>query len=1034
MDNRRLKIYKLLFIIALLVCSLPGLAQTVVKGVVKDSKDGSSLPGVNVTVKDAAGVGATTGVDGTFILKAPKSSGVLRFSFIGYNSKEVAFSGNDNLTVTLDPENLEIKEVVVTALGIKREKKSLGYALSEVKGEGLTQTRDPNVINSLSGKVAGLQIKQSGTGPSGSSRIIIRGNNSIGNNNQPLVVVDGVPIDNTTGGTDDFWGNRNVDKGSGISDISPDDIESMSVLKGPAAAALYGSRAGNGVIMITTKKGALKGYSLNFNTNLTFDSPMQTPSFQNVYGQGINGQFDVSRADSWGAKMTGQSVNALMGQKKYLPDGNNLYKDFLRTGTTWTNSVDLATSKDNSTVRVGVTRLDNKGVIPNSRFDRTSLNIRATNKINRFSTDVKLNYINQNTKNRIKLAGDPDNIFRNYLIMPRSVSMDDYRAFEKYGYGISKNGAPATYIADYGGMSRNPFWSAFRNTNEDKKDRVIGMVSLQYDFTSWLNLKVRYGLDLQKTQYTDRLATGTPYWGTGEYSGDYRVISEMIREQNADFLFTAQGNVFSKLNVVGTFGGNVMNSRSSNQLAQAQGLVIPNFYSVSNGSIREASYNYFEKQINSFYGMGSFSWDNFAFVDVTLRNDVSSTLPSSNRSYVYPSVGGSLLVKEFLEKFGVNTGPVNFAKFRASWAEVGNDTQAYQLLNYYNAQFVGGVMTLTPNNYKANPNLKPESIRSWEIGADVKMFQSRLGLDVSYYKKNAYDQILKIQKPASFGYQFDLVNAGNVQNSGVEVMLTGIPVRTRNFEWTSILNFSKNNNKIVELLSDTKRQVISDPSVSSFITVVAEVGGSYGDMYGTAYKRNSNGQILVDDNGIPLPGDNMKLGNYQPKWMGGFQNNFKIYGVDLGFMIDMRYGGKVFMGSIRSGATSGTLDMTLDGRDGFVVPNSVVASTGNANTIKVSAQNYWSGISPITEAWIYDATNVRLRELSLGYSIPQQFVKKLGINGLKVSAVARNVFMIYSKTKGFDPEAAYSTGNAQGIEFGSMPTLRSIGFNVNVSF
>lgn len=1033
MDNRRLKFYKLLFIMALLVCSVPGMAQTLIKGTVKDSKDGSLLPGVNITIKDVSGVGTTSGSNGEFVLKTPKSSGTLKFSFIGYVSKEVAYSGTGNLVVTLDPESMEISEVVVTALGIKREKKSLGYALSEVKGEGLTQTRDPNVVNSLSGKVAGLQIKQNGTGPSGSSRIVIRGNNSIGNNNQPLIVVDGVPIDNSTGGTDDFWGNRNVDRGSGISDISPDDIESVSVLKGPAAAALYGSRAGNGVVMITTKKGAAKGYSLNYNTNLTFDSPMQTPSFQNVYGQGLSGKFDVAQAGSWGDKMTGQNVAALMGQKKYLPDGNDLYKEFLRTGTTWTNSVDFASTKENSTVRIGVTRLDNKGVIPNSSFDRTSVNIRATNKVNRLSSDVKLNYINQNTKNRIKLAGDPDNIFRNYLLMPRSVAMSDYRAFEKYGYGVSKDGAPATYIAEYAGMSRNPYWSAYRNTNEDVKDRVIGMASLQYDFTSWLNLKVRYGLDLQRTEYKDQLATGTPYWGTGGYTGDFRVINDMVREQNADFLFTAQGNLFSNLSGILSFGGNIMNSKTTYQLSQAQGLVIPNLYSINNGCIREGDYAFAEKQINSIYTTGSLAWDSYAYLDLTFRNDWSSTLPKKNRSYQYPSVGGSILVKELLEKFDVSTGIVSFAKLRASWAEVGNDTEPFRLLDYYTPKYVDGVMTLTPANYKANPNLKPESVRSWEIGADVKMFHNRLGIDFSYYKKNAYDQILRIQRPASFGYDYELVNAGNVENSGIELMLTGVPVKTKNFEWTTTLNFSKNNNKIIELDKETKRQVISDPSVT-FINIVAEVGGAYGDMYGISYKRNDKGQILVDDAGVPLAGDNKKLGNYQPKWMGGFQNSFKIYGFDLGVMVDMRYGGKVYMGSIREGANSGNLDMTLNGRDGFVVPNSVVASTGQPNSIKVTAQNYWRGLSPISEAWMYDATNVRLREVSLGYSIPQKFVSKVGLSGLKVSAVARNLFMLYSKTKGYDPEAAYSTGNAQGIEFGSMPTLRSIGFNVNVSF
>lgn len=1035
MNNRSHNTCKLLLIIVLLVFALPGMAQTIVKGVVKDSKEGAPIPGVTILLKENPSVGTSTDVNGAFSIKVAKGTETLRVSFVGYVTQEVPLKGQTSITVMLEPESIQMSEVVVTALGIKRDKKSLGYSLSEVKGDGLTQTRDANVANALTGKVAGMQIKQAGTGPSGSSRIVIRGNNSIGNNNQPLVVVDGVPIDNSTGGSDDFWGNRNVDRGSGISDISPDDIESISVLKGAAAAALYGSRAGNGVIMITTKKGTeSKGFSMSFNSNLTFDTPMQTPTFQNEYGQGLNGTFTNTDAGSWGAKMTGQTVNALMGQKQYLPNGNDLYKDFLRVGTTWTNSVEMTTTKDNSSTRIGITRLDNNGVIPNSNFDRTSFNIRNNSIWGKLTTDFKINYVNQNTDNRIKLAGDPDNIFLNYLQMPRSVAMSDYKAYESTGYGFTKNGAPASYISNYNGMSRNPYWSAYRNTNEDKKDRVIGMASAQYDFAKWFNLKIRYGVDLEHSMFSDRLATGTPYWLTQGFTGDYRVINQSFREQNADFLFTAQGKLFSKLSAVASFGGNVMDRKNTYQLAQASGLVVPNFYAISNGAIRNADYAFTRKQIRSLYGTASLSWDSYAYLDMSLRNDWSSTLPASNRSYIYPSVGGSILVKELLDKFNISTGVVNFAKVRVSWAEVGNDTDPYNLTNYYDIRYDNNILNVSTRNYKVEPNLRPEKIRSWEVGAEVRMLKNRLGIDFAYYQKNAYNQILKIMVPPATGYQYKIVNAGDVENSGVELAINATPVRQSNFEWNTTFTFSKNKNKIKSLIDGTPRQVLSDGSVT-FMSVVAEVGGSYGDIYGTSYKRNDKGQIMVDDSGIPLPGDNVKLGNYQPSWMGGWQNTFKIHRFDLGLMVDMRYGGKVYMGSIKQGAINGNLSMTLEGRDGtFVVPNSVVASTGAANTHQITAQNYWNGISSITEPWLYDATNVRLRELSLGYSIPRSFTTKIGLKGVKVSAIARNVFMIYSKTKGFDPESAYTTGNAQGIEWGSMPTLRSIGFNVNVTF
>jgi TonB-linked SusC/RagA family outer membrane protein len=1020
----------------ILFCSWQfALAQRTITGTVTDAKDGSTIPGVNIVVKGTT-TGTITDINGTYSVKLAANEQTLVFSFLGYESKEVAVGNENTVNVALTQSAEVIEGVVVTALGIKREKKALGYSMQELKGDAITETRDPNVVNALSGKIAGLDIKQASTGPSGSSRMIIRGNNSISSNNQPLVVVDGIPINSSTGGTDDYWGNRNVDRGSGIADISPDDIETISVLKGPAASALYGSRAGNGVVMITTKKGTKKkGLGVSFNTNNTWESPMETPDFQNEYGQGVNGNFDVASEGSWGGKMDGSSVAALMGSKAYSPAGNDLYKDFLQTGFTSTNSLEIANSSDNTTLRLGVTRLDNKGVVPNTKFQRTSFDVRATSKWDKLSADVKINYIKQLTDNRLKLAGDPDNIFQNYLIMPRSVAMADYRGYESSKYAFPTTGAPAAYISNYGGMSRSPYWSAYRNTNNDNKDRVIGFLALQYDFTSWLNLKARYGLDNNSTIYTDVLASGTPYWNTQGYTGDYRVTQEKAFEQNADFLLTAQGNLTEKIKGVLTLGGNLMNSKNYYQLSQAQGLIIPDFYAIPNGVIRESAYTTSEKEIRSWYGTASLSYNNWAYLDVTGRNDVSSTLPAANRSYFYPSVGGSIVVTQLLENKGIKTGPISFAKVRASWAEVGNDTGPYMLRDYYNILFVSGVLTASPDNYKTNPDLKPESIKSTELGFDVRMFNNRLGFDFTWYKKNAFDQIIKIAVPPATGYQYNLLNAGNVENKGIELSLNANIVAQKDFTWDLILNYSKNTNKIIELTDNTNIQLLSDPSVS-FLKVVAEVGGLYGDILGYTYQRNAEGQILVDDNGIPLKSEEMsKLGNYQPKWMMGLSNNFGYKGFNLGFLIDMRYGGSIYMGSIKSGAAAGTLAMTLDGREGgMVVPNSVVKSTGAANTKNVTPQAYWGGVSGITEEWMYDASNVCFRELSLGYTIPSEIAAKMKLNSIKVSLVGRNLFMISSSTKGFNPEATYSTGNAQGIEYGTMPQLRSIGFNLNLNF
>lgn len=952
---------------------------------------------------------------------------------IGYATQVIEIKGQTVIDVRLGEDTQKLDEVVVTALGIKREKKALGYSMQEVKGESLTQTRDANVANALAGKVAGLQIKQNGTGVGGSSRIVIRGNNSITGNNQPLVVVDGVPIDNFSGGTDDYWGNGNVDKGSGISDISPDDIESMSVLKGPAAAALYGSRAGNGVVMITTKKGSKsKGVGINFNTNFTAENAMQTPKFQNVYGQGIDGTFDNNKNYSWGPAMNGSLQDMALGNLPYSARDNDLYSDFMRTGTTWTNSLDISKSTDEMTFRAGVTRLDNKGVIPNSGMDRTSINLRSTAKLAKWlSADIKVNYVNQHTDNRIKLAGDPDNIFLNYLSMPRSVAFSDYDVYKADNWKRA-DGKPAGYLIDPNSNANSAYWSAYRNTNKDKKDRLIGFAALDFTFTDWLSLKLRTGMDNYTIQYESVYASGTPYWLN---NGSMTANMEKFTEMNSDFLLTAKGN-WGKFGIVGTIGGNMMYRNRTWYKETSGELVIPDFYAIANGKTHNGEYTRERKQINSLYATASMSWDDYLYLDLTGRNDWSSTLPENNDSYFYPSVGASWIFTQMINKMGGSTGPLTFGKVRLSWAQVGNDTDPYMLRDYYKIGYdiKGGIFTADNEEWIANPDLKNETINSWEVGLELKAFDNRVGVDLAYYKKNSKDQILKIDVPSATGFKKKMVNAGNIENKGVEIAFTATPVMTSTgFTWDTQLNWSKNKNKVVELTDDTKEQILSDASVT-FLKIVAHEGGAYGDIYGYAYQRDDAGNVVVGADGIPVKTNDMQLlGNNQPDWMLGWTNTFTYKNFTLNFMLDMRKGGDVYMGSIKSGTNSGALEMTLDGRDGgIVVPG--VHQDGTPNTTAVDAQKYWMGITGITEAFMYDATNVRLRELSLGYNFPKQMLAKTPFTNLKLSFVARNLFMIYSKTKGFDPEAAYTSGNAQGIEYGSMPTMRSLGFNLNVSF
>jgi len=1039
-----------------------------IKGVVTDT-NGEPLTGATVGEKGTTNA-TMTGLDGDYTLSV-LSNGTLTITYVGFLPQEIAVNGQTSIDIVLREDSKMLEEVVVTALGIKRDKKSLGYALSEVKGDQLTENRDANIANNLSGKVAGLQVKPSASGAGGSSRIILRGNNSISGNNQPLIVVDGVPIDGGTGAdNDNIWGEGVYDTGSGMSDISPDDIENISVLKGPAAAALYGSRAGNGVIMITTKTGkGGQGIGISYNTNLTFESLMTTPKYQNKYGQGTLGAMDVLSTNSWGAEMTGQSYNdyakiedsANPGEyinlrKRVYSAGGADVEDFVRTGTSWTNSLDISSAGEKSSIRFGVMNLTNKGVVPNNDFKRTSASLRVTAELaSKFTLDAKANFIHQDMNNMVKLGASPDNIFYQFLLMPRSVNLNDfnlgangYKAAYKgivnqYAYpagtvsqsGADLSGRPVSYADPSASNVGNPYFSAYHNTTNDRRYRFIGMTSLKYEFTDWLNIQGRYGIDYIANQLKDIQASGSPIWYS-EKNGNFSLSKSDSYEMNADLLITFNKQLTDKLGLLATAGGNMMYNRADGVWNSSNGLYIEYFYALSNGLNKDASNSLYRKQINSLYGTASFAWDNMLYLDITARNDWSSALNKSNRSYFYPSAGLSwIFTQTFGERNGL--GPIEYGKLRMSLAQVGNDTDAYRLHNYRNIRVSSqdGSMQGNKNQTRALYDLKNETINSWEVGLEMRAFNNRVGLDFAFYNKEAKDQILRKDIPASTGYNYEYINAGNVRNRGVEIMLTGRPVQTKDFTWDVALNWSKNNNKILKLSADAPRQTLSHASYSDQIIVVADEGGSYGDMYGRAYIRDDNGNLIVDDQGLPtFTSDFVKLGNYNPSWMAGLTNTLNYKGISLSFQIDMRYGGSVYMGSYRAGAAYGTLDFTEANRgtETMLVPG--VFEDRTPNTVKTDAQKYWGRVTNVAEEWIYDATNIRLRELSIGYSIPKKLLYKTPLQGVKLSFVGRNLWMIHSKTKGFDPEAGFTTGNSQGIETGSMPTLRSLGFNLNVTF
>lgn len=1010
--------------------------QTVdITGVVKDDV-GEPVIGANILVKGTNN-GVITDMEGRFSLKIPQANALLVVSYIGYISQEIQVGDKRSLTIILHPATEDLGEVVVTALGIKRETKALGYSVQEVKGGSLTEARESNVLNSLSGKLAGVQISRSGNGEGGSSRIIIRGNNSIAGNNEPLVVVDGVPVNNFNSGTSgiDQWGGS--DGGNGLSDINPDDIESISVLKGAAAAALYGARAGNGVLMITTKKGSkVKGLGITWNSNVMMENPLVKPKMQNLYGQGTNGTFDANSNYSWGAKMEGQMLKDWTGQERPYSAYDNDITDFLGTGVTTTNTLEANAVNEKISFRGTLSYQRMDGVIPTNYQDKYMMNLRTTvNLSKKLSLDAKINYVKQRGWNRPQLTGSPENIMANYLMMPRNVHYSDMAG------GVNEDGVVKRWTTDEANYVLNPYYTTGFNKNNNQRDRFIGFLALQYTPTSWLTIKLRHGEDMYWEKGDWRHASGTPY---GKYNGkgDYGLNTSDFRERNTDALITATKDNWWDSGFSGSLsvGGNLM-FQQNNSYAMSTGLLaIPDFFAISNGETPTPSHYISKKSVNSLYGFAQLSYKNWIFLDVTARNDWSSTLPYKNRSFFYPSVGLGWVVSDMLRSYEVNVPEwLSLAKLRASYAEVGNDTDPYRLLTTY------GIYTVIDDIKGASTastiplaDLKPELIKSTEAGFDIRFFNNRLGLDLTWYKKNATNQILALPISSTTGKSSRMINAGNIQNTGIEIVLNGTPVRTKDFEWNVSVNYSKNKNKIKELHPDSRRFILAS---TDFVNIVATEGSTYGDLYGRAYQRDEQGRKIIDENGLPLLESDMntQIGNYMPKWTGSMINSFTYKNLSFSFMLDMRYGGDIFVNSLARGSQYGTTELSLQGRDewyagtGGIVVDGVTAD-GKQNTVAANPQAYWDRVSRAGEEFVYDGTNLRLRELTVGYMFPNKILAKTPFTNLKLSFVGRNLWLIKNNIPGYDPESSYSTGNGQGIEYASLPSMRSFGFNLNVSF
>jgi TonB-linked SusC/RagA family outer membrane protein len=1058
------KIYKYVLGIILSLATLQFASAQAVKvsGVITEKSTGLPLPGVSISIKGGT-AGTQTGTDGKFSIQA-NTNDVLRIAFIGYNSQEVTITNAANpINISLEESQNSLNEVVVTALNITRKKKSLGYAVQELKSKDISEAKETNLVNALSGKVAGVQVTNS-QGDMGSSRIIIRGETSISGNNQPLFIIDGVPVDNTqnlgTGGSRDF--------ANTISDINSEDIESMSVLKGPNAAALYGSRAAAGVVLITTKKGkGTKGLGISINSNTSFSSLLILPEYQNSFGQGSNGQFSYVDGkgggvndgvdESWGPRLDGRLIPQFNSNGVAVPfvaHPDNV-RSFFNTGRTLNNGIAFSGSGDKYDFRLSYNNFDQTGVIPNSSQSKNSFLFNSTYKITpKLTLSTYANFVNSSADNLPGSGGRrATSTMLQFTWFGRQVDVEQLKTYkDASGNNINWNNS---YYS-------NPYFVAYENTVGQVRNRLIGNVELNYKIIDGLSANFRTGNDY----YTDRRKIRVAYGTNGTPFGSYEEDAYTFNENNTEgrLNYTKQLNKDFNLDVL--LGGNIRTTTFENNDQLASKLAVSGLYTLSNSRDPLVSSNIFTKQkIFSAFSSAQIGFRNYAYLNLTARNDWSSTLPRANRSYFYPSVNGSFILTE---AFDIKSDVLTFAKLRAGWSKVGKDASPYQLINTYAfiAPFDGNPQQYA-NAVDLNAELKPESTKSTEAGIELGLFKNKVRFDFGVYNTKSTDQILNLDVSTSTGYSQKLVNGGTINNKGLEAQLGVTAVKTKNFSWDISTNFSLNRSKVESLYGNIQSYVLG---TNRTVQVLAAVGQPYGTLFGTAFVRNAAGDIIVKADGTPtISASKQTLGKFTPDWIGGITNSFTYKNINLSALVDAHVGGKIYSNTNRTGTYTGVLASTLPGRgaenggisyyypgnstankavqisagtaapggatvydDGMVFKG--VLADGSANSTILPAQQYYKGFTNADEAFVYSATYVKLREVKLGYTLPQQWIKKIGLQSATVSVVGRNLLIIHKEVPNIDPETAFNTGNGQGLEDLTLPGVRNVGFNINLKF
>ncbi len=1050
-------------------------AQNTVSGTVTDS-EGVAIPYVNVLLS-GTNQGTTTDEYGKYTLQVNDTSDLLIFSVLGFETQEVAINNASILNITLLESSEQLDEVVLTALGLKRETKELGYVVQSLDAQGVTEVKAVNFLDNLSGKLAGVTINQGPTGVGSTSKITIRGEASFSNNN-PLFIVDGVPINNNSVfnfTNEAAAGFQEIDFGNGAMEVNPDDIAEVSVLKGPSAAALYGTRASNGVIIIETKSGKnTKGLGISYNTSFFVDTAFQLPDFQNEYGQGNAGEFAFVDglgggtndliSYSWGPRLDVGNLIPQFDSPVTLSDGSTvrggdtaLYnglpitptpfeshpdnlKDFYRTGTTFINNIAIGSGFDKGNYRLSFTDLRSESIIPGVNLDRQTINARLSfTPIEKLRINTTINYVNSKSDNRPSNGYGSENV--NYSLVgwgPRSLNMESLRDYWQPGLeGVQQYSFNYTYFD-------NPFFIMYENRNSFNRDRVFGNISASYDITQHLTASIRSGMD-----YSSELRQLRRAFSSNRFqNGGYAEHDVFYREINTDFLLNYT-NRFSDVSIDFSLGGNRLDQKAFTSQSQTTSLAQPGIFRLSNAASPIEVFEFeSNKRINSFYGLVKLGYKDFLFLDITGRNDWSSALATpfsvDNTSFFYPSVSSSLILSEVVNL----PQTVSYVQLRASWAQVGNDTNPYQTTGAFVAQTpFNGQPTFSNQNTIANPNLQPERTSSFEVGADLRFFGDQLRLDISYYNALTEDQIISLPIGISSGYTQQVVNAGSVRSKGLEI-ITGIsPIVSENFSWNSTLNFSINRAIVEDLPQDDGRlslaysRIYDSQNQTVFLQV--EEGGRVGDLYGTGYLKNDDGDFILTNEGRYIPDNNLqKLGNYNPDFMLGFNNQFNYKNWNLGFLLDWRQGGIIVSRTRALGNVGGQLAETAFRPEEGIVPEGVV-NTGTLespvyvpNTVAVSPESYYRQFYDRNheENNTYDASFLKLRQFSIGYTFKDLSLFNQDA-ALNISLIGRNLFAL-TENPHFDPEqlSVQGQGFIGGVEDMSYATSRSIGLKAGFNF